>query len=45
MVKDSFLQDKTSCFVMREGSDTLSESITLYNNLILNHLERKVILL
>ena len=30
---------------MREGSDTLSESITLYNNLILNHLERKVILL
>ena len=45
MVKDSFLQDKTTCFVMREGSDTLSESITLYNNLILNHLERKVILL
>ena len=45
MVKDSFLQDKTSCFVMRDGSDTLSESVTLYNNLILNYLERKVILL
>ena len=45
MVKDSFLQDKTTCFVMREGSDTLPKSITLYNNLILNHLERKVILL
>ena len=29
---------------MREGSDTLPKSITLYNILILNHLERKVIL-
>ena len=45
MVKDSFLQDKTTCFVMREGSDGQTKSITLYNNLILNHLERKVILL
>ena len=30
---------------MREGSDTLSKSITLYNILVLNHLEGKVILL
>jgi len=28
---------------MRDGSDTFSKSITLYNELILNELKRKVI--
>ena len=35
----------TVCFVMSDGSDTCLKSITLYNELILNELRRKVILL
>ena len=43
MVKDAFLDSKTSCFTMRDGSDRCLKSITLYNELILNGLKRKVI--
>ena len=43
IVKDAFLDSKTSCFTMSDGSDRYLKSITLYNELILNGLKRKVI--
>ena len=43
IVKDAFSDSKTSCFTMSDGSDRYLKSITLYNELILNGLKRKVI--
>jgi hypothetical protein len=42
IAKDAFLESKTSCFVVRDGSDRLARSITWYNQLILSRLEESV---